>query len=56
MQRAVHALRTKAVGFNQAVITFVVPRATLKKYIDGINNFAKDGKRNLGGTTIFLKS
>lgn len=50
MQKVLHvlALRTKTLGFSQAVKQFGLPRATLKKHMEGKNKFAKDGKKKLG--------
>ena len=48
MGEAVSAVRLKKMGFNAAVKQFGVPRATLKRHIDGTNRYAKDGKKSFG--------
>lgn len=48
MAAAVAAVKSKRMGFNEAVKHYEVPRATLKRHIDGTNRYAKDGVKSFG--------
>ena len=42
MNKALYAVRSGEMGFNQAVRSFKIPRATLKRRLDGTNKYAKN--------------
>lgn len=48
MERALSSYRNGVMGLNEAARTFSVPKATLKRRIDGTNNVAKEGNKNFG--------
>ena len=48
MERALSALKNGDIGLNAAARTYSVPKATLKRHLDGSNTYAVDGKKVVG--------
>ena len=51
MERALVAVRKGEVGLNEASRTYGIPKATLKRRLDGGNKHAKESKKLSGHPT-----
>ena len=48
MERAIVAFRNGDMGLNEVCREYGVPKATLKRHLEGKNNFAVEGKKIIG--------
>ena len=48
MQAALVAVKGGTFGLNRAAKNYNVPKATLKRHLDKVNKYAKDGEKHLG--------